>query len=348
MTTKKKLVVGISGMNAVDNPGPGVGVARSLKEDPALDVRVVGLCYDAMEPGIYMDWLVDRSFMVPYPSNNPEALFDRLAYIKHAYGLDFLLPTLDVELPVYIKYQEQLEKMGIHVFLPSMDQFKLRGKDLLPELAKNIGIHCPRTASVNSLDALVEALDTIQLPVMIKGVYYKAYYAYTTQEAIGHYHHVVAEWGYPVIVQEIIQGDELNLVGVGDGEGNSLGCVQIKKMWITALGKIWTGVSIKNQAMQDAAENFLKHYKWKSAFELECIVRDNELYLIEINPRFPAWSYFATGLGVNLPSNLIHSAMNWPVPQNMAYDAGKLFIRYTYELITDMLPFQKITTTGEV
>jgi len=51
------IYVGVSGINAVDNPGPGIGVARSLKEDPELEVKVVGLAYDAMEPGVYMDWV---------------------------------------------------------------------------------------------------------------------------------------------------------------------------------------------------------------------------------------------------------------------------------------------------
>ena len=50
----KRIVVGVSGINAVDNPGPGIGVARSLKEDGELDIEVVGLAYDAMESGIYM------------------------------------------------------------------------------------------------------------------------------------------------------------------------------------------------------------------------------------------------------------------------------------------------------
>ena len=67
------LVVGVSGINAVDNPGPGIAVARSLKEDSDLNVRIVGLAYDAMDPGIYMDWVVDQSFMMPYPSGNAEA-----------------------------------------------------------------------------------------------------------------------------------------------------------------------------------------------------------------------------------------------------------------------------------
>ena len=39
----KDLAIGISGINAVDNPGPGVGVARSLKEAADLRARIIGL-----------------------------------------------------------------------------------------------------------------------------------------------------------------------------------------------------------------------------------------------------------------------------------------------------------------
>ena len=53
--------VGVSGISAMDNPGPGIGVARSLRESPDLDVEIVGLAYDSMEPGVYMDWIVDKS-----------------------------------------------------------------------------------------------------------------------------------------------------------------------------------------------------------------------------------------------------------------------------------------------
>ena len=63
----KELIVGISGINAMDNPGPGVGVARSLKADQELAVKIVGLAYDALEPGNYLDWLFDKVFILPYP-----------------------------------------------------------------------------------------------------------------------------------------------------------------------------------------------------------------------------------------------------------------------------------------
>jgi carbamoyl-phosphate synthase large subunit len=343
----KKIIVGVSGINAIDNPGPGIGVARSLKEEPGLDVKIVGLAYDAMDPGVYMDWVVDKSFIMPYPSGSGEAHIDRLLYIKQNYGLDFVIPNLDAELPLYIKYARTLGDHGIGTFLPSMEQFKLRGKDQLIGVAEKIGIDLPKTKVVSSLDAMVEAINEIGLPVMIKGCLYKAYRAYTTQEAVGHFHHLVAEWGYPIIVQQVVAGDELNVVGVGDGEGECLGLVGVKKIWVTALGKIWTGVTVRNEAMLAAAKKFVKEFKWRGPFELECIVGPDQLYLIEVNPRFPAWSYLAAGVGVNLPGRMVKRSMGLPVEPVKDFEAGKLFVRYSYELVTDMTPFQQIVTRGE-
>jgi carbamoyl-phosphate synthase large subunit len=342
-----ELIVGVSGINAVDNPGPGIGVARSLKEAADPRVMIVGLAYDAMEPGIYMDWVVDKSYVMPYPSGGGEAYVDRLLHIKRTHGLDFVIPNLDVELPVFIHYADVLEANGIGTFLPGMAQFRLRGKDRLEELACAIGIRVPRTKVVASHEALASAVAELGVPVMVKGIYYKAQRASTLGEAHRHCELVAAEFGYPVIVQEVVVGDELNVVGLGDGEGAMLGAVGLKKIMTTALGKVWTGVTVRHERMLAAAERFVARYKWRGPFELECMLRGDDIYLIEINPRFPAWSYLATGVGINLPSRMLRRARGLPVPENCAYEAGKLFIRYSFDLVTDMDRFQKLVTRGE-
>jgi carbamoyl-phosphate synthase large subunit len=343
----KELIIGVSGINAIDNPGPGIGVARSLKEDRDLNVKIVGLAYDAMEPGLYMDWVVDKSYLLPYPSRGADDFIGRLLQIKEDHGLDCVIPNLDAELPLYIKSARTLADHGIRTFLPGMEQFKLRGKDQLGEIASRISISLPRTKVVNSVDGLLQAIEDLGLPVMVKGSFYKAYKCHTTPEAISHYHDLVAEWGYPIIVQQVVTGEEMNVVGLGDGEGHSLGLVGIKKLTITALGKIWTGVTVKHPKMLAAVEEFIREFKWRGPFELECIVSGDEVFLIEINPRFPAWSYFATGVGLNLPSRLVRRAFGLPVSPLPEYEAGKLFIRYTYELVTDMSAFQRAVMHGE-
>ncbi len=343
-----EIIVGISGINAVDNPGPGVGVARSLKEAEGLKVKTVGLAYDAMEPGIYMDWIIDKAFLVPYPSDGNEAFLDRLYYIKENYGLDFVIPNLDAELPLFIKYQQKLHDAGIQTFIPTTEQFELRSKTRLAKVAQKIGITFPESIVVASYDDLDNAIDKLELPVMVKGAFYNAYRAETKAEAHGHYSKIVAEWGYPIIVQKVVSGEEMNVVGVGDGDGGSLGMVGIRKMWITSQGKIWTGVTVKSEQMLTAAERFIKEYGWKGGFELECIVDGNNVYLIEINPRLPAWSYFATGVGINLPANMLRAVFGEKVSGPFEYQAGKLFVRYTQELVTDLDPFRQITTKGEL
>ena len=78
---------------------------------------------------------------------------------------------------------------------------------------------------------------------------------------------------------------------MGDGAGGSLGLVGIKKMSVTALGKIWTGVTIKHAAMLEATRRFIRAYHWRGPFELECIVNDDDVVLVDdhVSPA-AAWS----------------------------------------------------------
>ncbi|MFN3077294.1 MAG: ATP-grasp domain-containing protein [Alphaproteobacteria bacterium] len=347
MTRRREFVVGITGINSSDNPGPGVGVARSLKLADDVDVRLVGLAYDAMETGIYLESLFHSTFIIPYVSAGGEALLERLRYIRSVSGLDFIIPTLDVELPVFSLLEATLTREGIGTFLPTAEQFRLRGKDRLVEVAPAIGLSLPRTVVVASFEAFFPALEELTFPVMVKGAHYGALRAYTPEEAIAHFHTLVAQWGYPILVQETVTGDEINLIGVGDGLGGDLGHVSMKKIWTTAMGKVWTAVTVHNDPMAQAARRFTETYRWRGAFELECIADGDDVTLIEINPRFPAWCYFAAAVGVNLPAAMIRAARDLPALPVADFAAGRLFVRTIEERVTDLSTFQKMVTRGE-
>jgi carbamoyl-phosphate synthase large subunit len=78
---KTKYTIAVSGLNAVDSPGPGVAVIRGLREAASFDVRIIGLSYESLEPGIFMHDMVDKTYHIPYPSAGTEVLFERLKYI---------------------------------------------------------------------------------------------------------------------------------------------------------------------------------------------------------------------------------------------------------------------------
>jgi carbamoyl-phosphate synthase large subunit len=342
------ITIGVTGLNAVDNPGPGVGIARSLREDPELEVRIVGLAYNALEPGLYLDWVVDESFTLPYPSSGADEYLDRLRYIQQTVGLDCVIPCLDAELPLFIRNMETLDRWGVRTFLPTMAQFRLRGKDRLPQLAAQSGLKTPRTFVVNDEGELWRAMDELGLPAYVKGIYYDARRATTAADVAAQYRRILGEWGGPVLLQEIVSGEELNVVGVGDGAGGHLGLVGARKTVVTALGKMWSGVTIRHPAMLAAAESFTAAHRWRGPFELECIVRGDDVYLIEINPRFPAWVYFATAVGVNLPARMVRSLYELPAETHSCYESGRLFLRYSYDMLAATDQYHRLLTTGQM
>jgi carbamoyl-phosphate synthase large subunit len=83
--------------------------------------------------------------------------------------------------------------------------------------------------------------------------------------------------------------------------------------------------------------------------ELE-LIKNNEgdYYLIEINPRIPAWVYLAVEAGQNIPEALIQLANGEDVAPFTKYDIGKMFVRYSYDLIADISQFEKLSITGEL
>ena len=195
----------------------------------------------------------------------------------------------------------------------------------------------------------MECSKDLGFPLMVKGNYYKAYMSYNLDSAIDNFYKISNEWGFPVLVQEVVSGEELNLIGVADGKGELKGAVAIKKLTTTDIGKIWTGVTIQNDKLMNIAKDFVSNTKWKGPFELECIMSANgDIYLIEINPRFPAWVYFATEIGINLPKIVVDIMQGIDTPAQLEYPQNKLYVRYTGELVTDFTDLIKLLSTKEL
>jgi carbamoyl-phosphate synthase large subunit len=181
----------------------------------------------------------------------------------------------------------------------------------------------------------------------VKGTYYEAYKAFNIDQVKAYYTKLSSKWGLPVIIQESIEGTEINIAGLGDGTGRMLGAIPLRKLYITDRGKGWSGVVLSDPFLVEYTRKFVESTRWKGGFELEFVrTKDDELVLLEINPRFPAWIYAATAAGQNLPLSLIKLGMNMPVEPYNDYHAGKMFIRYAWELITDISEFQIFSTQG--
>ncbi len=337
--------IAISGLNNTDNPAPGIPVAKSLKDN----YNLIGLSYDPNEPGNYQK-IVDKTYLMPYPSLGFDELKTRLEYIKEKENITAIIPNLDAELPLYIKYQKEINDMGIKLCLPSSENFELRNKNKLDKLSQHLNITYPKTYEISSIAQLEKIIDDedLDFPLMIKGNYYKAYKTQNLDGAKEAFIKISNEWGFPILVQKVVEGEEVNLVGVGDGKGELKGAVAIKKLTTTDIGKIWTGLTIQNEKLMQIAKDFVKLTNWKGPFELECMMNFNNIYMIEINPRFPAWVYFATDIGVNLPQIVMDIMEEKDVKPQLEYPSNKMYVRVVDEFVTDFTDFMKLLSTQEL
>lgn len=342
--------VAVTGLNNTDNPGPGVPVIRSILSHPDFSGEIIGLHYDNLEPGIYMEEIKSRSYMIPYPSQGPDSLLERLRYIHSKENIDVIIPTLDSELYNFIHISDELSSLGIKTFLPTIDNLEKRSKDKLSEFCGENGIDSPKTFVINSLTQINEILKKVTYPIVVKGIFYEAYICYTFDEVSTSFYKIASKWGLPIIIQEYLVGDEVNVAAVGDGNGNTIGAVAMRKLFITDKGKGWAGVTIGDDKLIDLTHKVIKALKWRSGLELEILKskKDGKYYLLEINSRLPAWVYLTQAAGQNLPYFLLQLALGEKVEPIREYEIGKMFIRCSIDLISDMKTYEKLSVYGEL
>lgn len=347
---QKPLTVAITGMNArADNPGPGLATARCLRES-SRSLRIIGLGYDALDPGLYSDYC-DASYLLPYPGAGEEAVLARLEAIHAEERLDIVISCLDAELPIFIALGPRLEAMGIRALLPDEKQLAARDKSRLMELAEQAGVSTPETRRISDTgfftDVQAQEEAGLTYPFFVKGPYYDAQLVYNATEGAAAFRRLVTAWGTPILVQRCVVGEEVNLAALGDGEGELIGAVMMKKRALTDKGKGWAGVIVHDEGLLTLAQSVVKTLSWRGPLEVEALRdREGRHHLIEINPRFPAWIYLSAAAGRNLPALLVARLLKEPLRELPPPPTGMMFIRAAHEIIVPLAAFESVMMTG--
>jgi len=185
-------------------------------------------------------------------------------------------------------------------------------------------------------------------PLVVKGVFYDAQVVANADDGAAVFRRIAAQWGLPVLVQRFVQGEEVNLTALGDGNGEMFGTVMMKKRAVTAKGKAWAGIATYDERLHDIAAALVAELRWRGPLEVE-VMRDadGEYHLIEINPRFPAWVYLTQGVGRNLPAALLDLILGRALPAFAEPRAGTMFIRYAEEAIVPLSSYESVVIGGQ-
>ncbi|MBN2192908.1 MAG: ATP-grasp domain-containing protein [Polyangiaceae bacterium] len=341
------LVVAVSGLHLGENAQPGPGIIRSLREAFGSRIRVVGLAYDAFDSALYAPGLLDDAYLVPYPSVGPEAYLARLLEIHAECRIDLVIPCLDVELPLLDRLAGELERAGIRCYLPTREALMARRKARLPELGHTASVAVPETRVVTDRGALSDAASALGYPLVIKALFYESEVARGPDEAESAFARLSAVWGLPLLAQRFITGEEYDVAAVGDGTGDVLGAVAMRKTIITRLGKAWGAMTVDDPAILAVARRVIQSLRWRGPCEVELLQdRSGMIHLIEVNPRFPAWIYLSAAAGNNLPERLVQLALGQRPARADVYRTGVFYVRHAIEAIGTVADLDEIYSHG--
>lgn len=340
----------VTGLISMDNPSPGLAIVKCLKDSGQFQGRCIGLAFDVLSTGIFAQGLLDEVYLIPPPAEGENPLLERLKEIVRKTCIDVIIPTLDAEMVIYARAKEKLRALGIRLHIPEERQIKVRSKIALPEFAQKHGFNIPKTVTLNSKGQLPTAIDDLGLPLVLKGPFLGCHIANTPEEAEVYFDRLVNSWGFPLLAQKHIVGEEYNIAALTDGERELIGAVMMKKIGITGKGKAWAGVTVIDQDFLNLGKKILAKLEWVGPIELEFIkgASSRKFYLVEVNSRFPSWIYLAARAGQNLPLAAFQLAMGRPTKTMPPYQTGVVFYRSTQEYIASFDLLKKITIHGEI
>ena len=339
--------VAVTGLSPLQ---PGRAVLRALREAMGPSLRLIGLSYDCLEPTNYEADLIEASYLIPYPHQGSGPLLDRLRQIHSEKPFDVIFPTLDTELPLLSRLEGELGALGVKVAIPDAESLALRSKARLPEAAERAGALVPYSRVAHSWEQMWKVCRDFAFPFFVKGQYFGATLVHNgaaVEAAVGRY---VADWGFPVVLQNQVKGPEYDVIALGDGRGELLGAVPMKKLQLDDKAKAWGGITVEDPEMLALARQVVSSLRWRGILELELMrhQESDEIYLIEINPRVPAWGYLAVAAGQNLMHAALRVALGEEVAPLPPYRVGVMHARQCFDVVCDLDDYEALVMHGGV
>jgi diaminopimelate decarboxylase len=294
----------ISGLYCGTNPQPGVGIARSLRMAYP-DATLVGVEYSNRSSGIHWPDFDELWLQRPWEELNLPEYGALIRDILDAGAL--WISGIDLE----VMWLAGVFPEGhTNLLTPSAEALQRVSKPAIPA-ATGLPVRIPTFITTEHSDWELHAFcRQYGWRVWLKGPYYEALRARSWPEFEAARAALSRAWSTErLFLQSHVTGYEES-VSFCAYQGDLKGCVMMRKREVTEESKTWAGdVTEVPEAISMPLRKMVKDLNWTGGAELE-MVRDVEgqLWLLECNPRFPAWIHGATIAGRNMSALLVEGA----------------------------------------
>jgi len=294
----------ISGLYSGTNPQPGVGIARSIRTAYP-KAKLIGVEYSNRCSGIHWQDFDEIWLQRPWDELNLDTHAAEIRKVLDSGAL--WISSIDLEIMWFAR-----------IFPDGHPNLLTPPEGALAQVSKpaisahaGLPVKIPKFVTTEISDWDLHAFcREHDWKVWLKGPYYEAARTRSWAEFEEKRDILSSAWATEkLFLQTHVSGYEESIT-LSAYKGELLDCVRMRKRDLTELSKTWAGdVSEVEEEFLTPLREMIHRIHWTGGAELEMVRdADDQLWLLEVNPRFPAWIHGSTITGRNIPAALVEGA----------------------------------------
>ncbi|GGZ70476.1 ATP-grasp domain-containing protein [Algibacter mikhailovii] len=274
--------------------------------------NVIAVDEQMIAPAMY-----DADIAIKVPSIYAANYIEELLKIVTAHSISAVISLNDLELPILSKCKELFKNQGAQVIISNSDIIDTCfDKWKTYNFIKELGLNTPK--SYIKLDEAIEDIEKgeLEFPIVLKPRWGSGSIGLDFPETIEELklsylrQKLVLQKSqlnrinkvdpiFDIIIQEKVTGNEFGIDVINDFNGNYFGTFSKQKLAMRS-GETDKAKSIIDKQFEKLGKEISKNLKHIGIVDCDVFVVDNQLYLLEINPRFGGGYPFTHEAGLNL------------------------------------------------
>lgn len=260
--------------------------------------------------------MVDADLAIVVPGIYEDHYIEELKTIIVEHNIDAVISLNDLELPILSEYKQEIEALGASVIISDPEVIEIAfDKVKTFNFLKSIGLLTPLTYT--SLDSALSAIDSgkLTLPLVVKPRWGSASigidFPETKEElklAFQLQHLKLkksilnkaseVDLDNAILIQEKLDGTEYGMDVLNDFNGNYIGSFVRKKLNMRS-GETDKAVSIIDERFENLGKTIGTHLKHMGNLDCDVFISNDQIFVLELNPRFGGGYPFSHEAGIN-------------------------------------------------
>ncbi|WP_174613184.1 carbamoyl-phosphate synthase large subunit [Virgibacillus ihumii] len=308
-------------------------------------------------------------------NNNPETVSTDFSISDKLYfeplTLEDVMHVINLEQPegvivqfggqTAINLAEGLERRGVKILGTDMEAIdKAEDRDKFEHLLNKLSIMRPKGKSVTDLDQAVEVAEGIGYPVLVRPSYViggsRMEIVYDREELNAYLAKTNgADSAHPILIDKYVTGIEIEVDAISDGETVIVPGIMehIERSGVHSGDSIAVyppqrlSNAVKEKCMEDTVK-IARELNVKGLINIQFIVCDNEVYVLEVNPRASRTIPFLSKITGVTMANLATKCILGETLAGMGYESGILPETDSVSVKVPVFSFEKLRSVDTI